>query len=61
MPRRQMRSVPFAAPPAAGPLAGSQKRVLAKLPLGGKRVGVILSGGNADLQAVAEWLRAERA
>ena len=32
-----------------------------KLPLGGKRVGVILSGGNADLQAVAEWLRAERA
>jgi threonine dehydratase len=32
-----------------------------KLPVSGKRVGVILSGGNADLQAVAEWLRAKPA
>ncbi len=32
-----------------------------KLPVGGKRVGVILSGGNADIGAVADWLRAEKA
>ncbi|HEX9842082.1 MAG TPA: serine dehydratase, partial [bacterium] len=27
----------------------------------GKRVGVILSGGNADIGAVADWLRAPSA
>jgi threonine dehydratase len=32
-----------------------------KIPVAGKRVGVILSGGNADLQAVAAWLRAPHA
>jgi threonine dehydratase len=29
--------------------------------LAGRRVGVILSGGNADIGAVADWFRAERA
>lgn len=32
-----------------------------KLGLEGKRIGVILSGGNADIGAVADWLRADRA
>ncbi len=32
-----------------------------KLPVGGKRVGVILSGGNADVGVVADWLRLEKA
>lgn len=32
-----------------------------KLGLAGKRVGVIFSGGNADIGAVADWLRAPQA
>jgi threonine dehydratase len=32
-----------------------------KLDVKGRRVGVILSGGNADIGKVADWLRAERA
>ncbi|HUJ77313.1 MAG TPA: pyridoxal-phosphate dependent enzyme, partial [bacterium] len=32
-----------------------------KLPVRGQRVGVILSGGNADVGAVADWLRAPQA
>jgi len=32
-----------------------------KLSKPGRRVGVILSGGNADIGAVADWFRAERA
>jgi threonine dehydratase len=32
-----------------------------EFPMQGQRIGVILSGGNADVGAVAEWLRAERA
>jgi threonine dehydratase len=32
-----------------------------KIPVSGKRVGAILSGGNADIGAVADWLRADKA
>ena len=32
-----------------------------KIPVAGKRVGVILSGGNADVGKVADWLRAPKA
>jgi threonine dehydratase len=32
-----------------------------KVPVKGRRAGVIVSGGNADVSAVADWFRAERA
>jgi len=32
-----------------------------KIPVSGKRIGVILSGGNADIGKVADWLRASQA